>query len=186
MKKEQEKSVKEVMNLHRDMNELTVDKISELAPSEKEQDCQTKISRKELAKNEGVPYIEPLRKLRPFGTLPEKWKKMHEHDWEYVKGIFENEVSRGEPIRFTFSKWPGDADCMWEIPSNIPVYVPRMIAKHLSGERDDMTGMQSMQYHTFEHIHKAESQLRKDDFMQQFSVTGTISRGKFRALGAFS
>ncbi len=186
MKKDSEKAVKDVMSLHRDMNELTVDKINDVAPCQQESEPQVKLSMKEIAKNECVRYIEPLRKLQPFGHLPEKWKKEHSHDWEYVKGIFENEVSRGEPIRFTFSKWPGDPDCVWEIPANIPVYVPRMIAKHLSGEKDERTGMQAMQYHTFEHIQKAESRIRKDDFADQFTVTGTISRGKFRALGAFS
>lgn len=186
MSKQQEKAVKDVLSLHKDMNELTVDKIESMAPEVKESEPQIKISMKELAKSENVQYIEPLRKLQPFGCLPEKWKKLHAHDWEYVKGIFENEVSRGEPIRFTFSKWPGDPDCIWEVPSNVPVYVPRMIAKHLSGEKDEITGMQAMQYHNFEHIQKADSQLRKDDFMQQFAVTGTISRGKFRAIGAFS
>jgi hypothetical protein len=186
MKKDADKAVKEVMSLHKDMNEMTVDKVNDTAPSAKECEQQTKLSAREIASNENVKYIEPIRKLQPFGHLPEKWKKDHAHDWEYVKGIFENEVSRGEPIRFTFSKWPGDPDCIWEIPSNVPVYVPRMIAKHLSGEKDEKTGMQAMQYHTFEHIQKAESQLRKDDMTHQFSVTGTISRGKFRALGAFS
>jgi len=186
MKKDTEKAVKEVMSLHKDMNELTVDRINETAPALKESEPQTKLSTRELAKNENIRYIEPIRKLQPFGHLPEKWKKERDYDWEYVKGIFENEVSRGEPIRFTFSKWPGDPDCVWEIPSNVPVYVPRMIAKHLSGEMDPRTGMQSMQYHTFDTIRKAESQIRKDDLMENFVATGTVSRGKFRALGAFS
>ena len=185
VKKEQENLVKEVVEIHKEMNALTVDKINDTAPVAIEKEAQTKLSTKELAKMEGVPYIEPMRKLQPFGTLPEKWRKMRDRDWEYVKGIYENEASRGEPIRFTFSKWPGDPDCMWEVPANKPVYVPRMIAKLLSGEKDEETGVSAMNYHTFEHIEKMPQLQRKDDFMHQFSVIGTQSRGKFRAIGSF-
>lgn len=185
MKKNSESLVKEVIEQQIDMNALTVDKISEIAPIREAVEEQTKMSTRELAKLEAIPYIEPLRKLPKLGTLPEKCKKDHARDWEYVKGIFENEVCRGEPIRFSFCKWPGDHDCVWEVPANRPVYVPRMIAKHLSGEKDELTGIQCMEYHSFDHIQKTSQIWQKDDFTHQFSVTGTFSRGKFRALGAF-
>lgn len=186
MSKRQEQTVKDVLNLHKEMNELSVDKINEMAPQVQDKEPEVKLSMKEIARMEGVPYIEPIRKLKAIGSLPEKWRKQHARDWEYVKGIFENEVSRGEPIEFSFCKWPGDPDCIWRVPSNTPVYVPRMIAKHLSGEKDEVTGMQAMQYHQFDHIQKVDSQMRKDDFTHQFAVIGTTSRGKFRAIGAFS
>ena len=176
-------TVNSVLELQQDMNNLTVDKIAEIAPPEAEKEI--KISLKEIAKMEGIQYIEPVRKLQPFGILPEKWKSKHAHDWEYVKGMFDNEVAKGEPFRFTFSKWPGDPDCMWEIPANRPVYVPRMIAKLLSGEKDEDSGIQAMNYHQFCHIEKAPQLWQKDDFTNQFTVTGTLSRGKFRAIGAF-
>ena len=186
MKETHKKLVNEVVEIHKDMNELSVDKINETAPQAVEKEQQVKVNYKELAAREGIQYIEPIRKFLPFGTLPEKWKKFRDHDWEYVKGVFENEVSRGEPIKFTFCKWPGDPDCTWEVPSNRPVYVPRMIAKLLSGEKDEHTGMQAMQYHSFNHIEKTPQIWQKDDFTHQFVVTGTHTRGKFRAIGAFS
>ncbi len=186
MKKGPEALVKDVIGLQKDMNELTVDKINDAAPAKRELEPEVKLSAREIAKMEGVAYLEPIRKLPPIGVLPEKWKKEHAKDWEYVKGIFENEVCRGEPIRFSFSKWPGDHDCVWEVPSNRPVYLPRMIAKHLSGEVDESTGMKAMEYHSFDHIQKQPQIWQKDDFTHQFSVTGTFSRGKFRALGAFT
>lgn len=185
MSKNQVQLVESLINVQKDMNELTVDKINETAPKPVECEPETKISMKEIARMEGIPYIEPIRKLQPFGKLPDKWKGKHARDWEYVKGIFENEVSKGEAIKFTFCKWPGDADCVWEIPSNRPCYVPRMIAKLLSGETDEDTGMQSMNYHSFSHIEKVPQLWQKDDFTTQFVATGTYSRGKFRAIGAF-
>ena len=179
------KQLKSVIDLHEDMNALSVDKVNAIAPALEEKEPEVKLSPKELARQEGIRYIEPLRKLQPIGTLPEKWKSMHKRDWEYVKGIFENEVSKGESLRFCHCKWPGDPDCIWEVPANIPVYVPRMIAKLLSGERDEDTGQQAMLYHSFSHVQKADSQLRKDDFMEQFCPLATYSTGRFRAIGAF-
>ena len=180
------KLVEDVIGMQKEMNALSVDTINDLAPKLEESEPQTKISLKEIAKSEGIPYIEPLRKFQAFGTLPEKWKKKRDYDWEYVKGVFENEASKGEPIKFTFSKWPGDPDCMWQVPANKPCYVPRMIAQMLSGEKDPDTGIQSMQYHEFSHIERPPQNWMKDDFTTQFTVTGTHSRGKFRPIGAFS
>jgi hypothetical protein len=185
MKKTDKDLVEGVINMQKDMNELSVDKINEIAPKQEEKMPVVVLSKKEIAAMEGIQYVEPIRKFQAFGVLPEKWKKERDHDWEYVKGIYENEVVRGDPIRFTFSKWPGDPDCMWEIPSNKPVYVPRMIAKLLSGEKDESTGIQAMQYHSFNHIARAEVNWQKDEFTHQFAATGTYSRGKFRAMGAF-
>jgi hypothetical protein len=185
MRKKDIELVESTITMQKDMNALSVDKINETAPRELDTESHTKLSTKEIAAMEGIPYLEPLRKFQAFGTLKPEWKKERDRDWEYVKGIFENEVNRGEPIRFTFSKWPGDPDCMWEVPSNKPVYIPRMIAKLLSGEIDESTGIKAMQYHSFDHIAKPETNWQKDQFTHQFSATGTYSRGKFRAMGAF-
>ena len=184
-RKEDVELVSKVIDNQNEMNALTVDKINELAPALEEKEPEVKLSTKEIARMEGVRYIEPLKKLQAFGTLPDKWKAKRDRDWEYVKGIFENDVQKGEPIRFTYCKWPGDPDCMWEVPANTPCYVPRFVAKLLSGEKDEDTGIQAMNYHTFNHMQRAQEFLRKDDFMEQFSVSGTLSRGKFRAIGAF-
>lgn len=184
--KPQSNPVKDVLEMQHSMNALTQDKISETAPKEVEVAPQVEISLKEIARREGIPYIEPIRKFQAFGTLKPEWKAKRDHDWQYVKGMWENEIIKGEGIKFTFSKWPGDPDCMWEIPANKPVYVPRMIAKLLSGEKDEDTGYEVLKYHSFDHVQKSEQYWQKDEFTHQFCATGTYSRGRFRAIGAFS
>jgi hypothetical protein len=168
-------AVEQVLEMQQDMNALTVDKINETAP--KAVEVEEKVNYKKLAEKEGVQYIEPLRKLNAFGTLPDKQLKEHTRDWEYVKGVFENHVINGEPITFWYSKYAGDPDCLWQVPCNRPVYVPRMIATHLES---------CMQYHTFDYVQKPEQNWRKDDFTHNFTATNTFYRGKFRPIGAFA
>ncbi len=182
MKKEKN-AVESVLELQSSMNELTVDKV--LADAPKVEETELKIDYKDIAKREGIRYIEPYKKHPPIGTLPAKWKIMHARDWEYVKGVFENYESAGESFKFTFCKWPGDPDCHWEVPAGIPVYVPRMIAKLLSGEKDEQTGIKAMEYHQFGHQPLPSSSLRPMSEMEQLAVLSTSCRGKFRALGAF-
>ena len=124
MKKEKEELILKTAQLTQDLSELTVDKINQAPVIEPEP--QTKLTNKQLADSMGLLYIEPIRKMPPFGTLPEKLKKEHARDWEYVKGIYENIESMGESAEFWYVKYPGDPDCLWRIPANIPVFVPRM------------------------------------------------------------
>ena len=70
MSKQQEKAVNQVVEMQKSLDTLTVDKINEVKPVETEQI--EKINYKKIAQDEGVQYIEPLVKLKPFGTLPEK------------------------------------------------------------------------------------------------------------------
>ena len=167
--------VKEVLGLQSDLNALSVDKISATAPEAIEHEPE--VSMKEIALREGVRYIEPKRKLQAFGTLPEKMKREHRHAWGYVRGMFENYIINNEPITFWLSLFPGDPDCMWEIPPNVPVYIPRHVAKHLE---------EVMKYHTFSYIEKPTNKWRPGDSMEYFAPTGTHYRGKFRAIGAFA
>lgn len=182
-----EKLVTQVLENQVQMNALTTDKINELAPKPVEQEV--KLTMKQKAEAEGAIYIEPRRKLQSLGKLPEKWETMHKHDWEYVCGTFQPENIGGrantENFTFWFRKWPGDPDCMWEIPVNRPVYVPRMIAQHLSGEKEGFTGMEAMKYHTFDMMEKPTHAWRKDDFTHSFAPTGTQYRGQFMPLRKF-
>lgn len=180
MKKDVENIVKSAVGLQQDLNALTMDAVQEAAP-EAEYIVQ-KASLKELAKLENAQYIEPKRRLSPpLGKLPEKLKKQHASDWEYVKGIYENYVVNGEPITFSYCKYAGDADYMWEIPANVPVYVPRMIAKHLE---------ECQQYHTFTKVDaNADPGIVRDNELETFKwfrPTATHYRGRFRAIGAFA
>jgi hypothetical protein len=175
MKDKNEPLIKQVVSIDKSLNELTVDKVNETKPKEQETDTVIKLTTKERAKLEGIRYIEGKRLTPPLGVLPEKLRKEHAHDWEYVKGMFENQIIGGEGIKFGFCKYPGDPDLLFDIPANVPVYVPRMIAKHL----------ESLEYHTFGFAPKL-GKVVEGDFMENFEVSGTKSRGKFRAIEAFA
>lgn len=173
--KDTESLVKNVVSLQDSMSGLTVDAIAATPASEVEPIVE--LTAKQRAQEMGIAYIEPKRKLPAIGKLPEKLKSEHKSAWEYVKGIYENYIVNGEPLSFWYAAYPGDPDCLWEIPANIPVYVPRFIARHLE---------ECQKYHTFSYNEKNLSQQRIDDFQYNFSPTGTHYRGKFRAIGAFA
>ena len=179
MKKETENLVKNVANMTTEMSHLTVDKINETAPVIEV--AELRMTAKEKAASEGVRYIEPKRKLQAFGKLPEKLKKEHERAWEYVKGIYENYVVSGEPIEFWYSEYPGDPDCLWEIPCNVPVYIPRLVAKHLE---------ECQKYHSFSrldnNVDPRPMTANEVKEMRWFYPSGTHYRGKFRAIGVFA
>jgi hypothetical protein len=169
------KTVNKVIQMQEDMNALDVDKINELAPAPIEED--KPLSNREMAALENAVFIEPKRQLRGFGTLPEKLKREHKHAWEYVKGMFENIIVNGEALTFWLSLYPGDPDCLWEIPANVPVFVPRHVANHLE---------KIMEYHEFSMVEKPQSKWRPGDQIEYFAPTATKYRGKFRAIGAFA
>lgn len=181
MKKETEKLVKTTAGLQEDLNKLSVEEINRIAPSS-DPEPQAR-SLEEIAKSEGVLYIKPKRRLSPpLGSLdncknPEKIKKEHARDWEYVKGVYENFAVPGEPITFKLCLYPGDPDYLWEIPCNVPVYVPRMVAKHLED---------CQIFHSFGYVERPANQWQPEGFTHNFQPIGTHYRGKFRALGAFS
>lgn len=176
MKKETTNLAKAAVGLQEDLNQMTMDRIE--ATAERSEPAYQPETLEAIAKREGALYIKPKRRLSPpLGTLPEKLKDEHKRAWEYVKGIYENYVISGEPITFNLCLYPGDADYQWEIPCNIPVYVPRMVAQHLE---------ETQKYHTFSYIERPQNRWAPDDFTHQFSTTGTHYRGKFRPVGAFA
>lgn len=175
MKKDLETAVKATVSLKKDLDKLTVDEVNKTKDEEPEIQEESLENR---CKREGVRYIKPKRRLSaPLGTLPEKLKRQHKHDWEYVKGIYENFAIPGEAITFSLCLYPGDADYLWEVPANIPVAVPRLVAKHLE---------EVQRHHQFGHREKPSALLSPDNFMHEFQVTGTTYRGKFRPIGAFA
>jgi hypothetical protein len=180
MKKDSEKLVNAVADVQDNLNSLSVDAINEKAPCQ-EPEPQEK-SLEEIAKSEGALYIKPKRRLSPpLGCLndcknPEKIKRQHARDWEYVKGVYENIAVPGEAIKFSLCLYAGDPDYLWEIPCNVPVYVPRMVARHLESVQ---------QYHQFGHIEKPSKLQSVDEFTHELNVIGTSYRGKFRPMEAF-
>ena len=175
MMKKKEDLIQDVNTLTESMDKLTMDNVAETPVSEPE--IQTKLSNKELAEQMKLRYIEPKRKLAAFGKLPDKLRKEHQHDWEYVKGIYENIEDIGSSIQFWYSKYPGDPDCLWDIPANVPVFVPRMIAKHLESAQT---------YHKFEYKEVPRANMNPGEFTHEFQPSLTIHRGKFRPIEAFA
>lgn len=175
MKKTDKDLVHSTLNMQRELNELTQDVINEIAPEADEVEVQ--LTTKQLAAKEGIPYITPKRTMQAFGKLPEKLKAEHKRDWEYTKAIITNEVINGEPLSFWYSKYPGDPDCLWEIPTNRPVYIPRMLAKHLE---------EIPQYHKFDFIQSDSNNWKADEFTHRFTPVSTIRRYTCRPIGAFS
>jgi hypothetical protein len=188
MKRDNERLVKDVVSLQESMNSLSIDAVNERAPLPEEQEIPPSLKQKAL--KEGAIWLEPKVKLQGFGKLKAEWKKHHAHDWEYVCGIFQPENIAGrpsmEPKTFWFCKWAGDPDCLWEVPVNRKVYLPRMVALHLSGERDPLTGMEAMKYHSFDYLQSPETYWRPDQFTHQFGPTGTHYRGRFVPIGVFA
>ena len=166
---------------------MTQDQINEVAPKAEEKELPLDMEAK--AKKEGALYLKPKRKLKPISKLKPELKKMRDHDWEYVKGVYQNEslsgIGSNEPKEFWFLKWPGDEDCLWEVPVNIPVYLPRMVARHLAGEKQS-TGMEAMKYHTFDYKENPELKAIKNEVTESFIPVATHYIGKFTAVGAFS
>lgn len=159
------------------MDALTQEKIIETAPPPMEPEIQTKLTNRQLADQMNLRYIEPARKLAPLGKLPEYQKAEHAYMWEYVKGIYENYDFVGETLTFFLCLYPGDPDCLWHIPANVPVFVPRMVAKHLE---------ECQQYHTFKYKELPQNRKKELDFNDEFAVDQTHYRGKFRPIGAFA
>ncbi len=175
-----EKLAKSAVGLQEDLDKLSVDVVNEVAPHVDPAPQQESLEN--VARREGCPYIKPKRRLSPpLGTLPEKLKGEHKRAWEYVKGIYENYIFNGEPLTFALCLYPGDADYLWEIPANTPVYVPRMVAQHLE---------ECQKYHTFSQLaatsEPAPLPSGEVEAMRWFRPTGTHYRGKFRPIGAVS
>lgn len=179
MVKKQKDTYEQVLSIEKNLSDLTTDKIEETEPVSKEtvESSNIKLTQKQIASDEGVRWIEPMHKAKAFGKLPEKLKKQHAHDWEYVKGIYENNLAPGEGIKFSLSLYPGDPDCTWYIPSGVPVYVPRLVAKHLESVQ---------KFHKFSYVENPSTQWSPDEFMDTFAATETLYRGKFRPIGAFA
>jgi len=174
-KREQVNLVENMIENQRNLNEFNQERVNEVAPKPIESEPQ-ELTLKQIAKNENVQYIEPKKQIKGLGILPDSLKKEHAFMWEYVKGIFENRAIVGETLKFWLKLYPGDPDCLWEIPANRPVYVPRMVAKTID---------ETMIYHKFDYIQKDTSRMAKNNFAEEFSVVETVRRGEFRPIGAF-
>jgi hypothetical protein len=96
-----------------------------------ETEPQTKLSTKE-AKYADALYIKPARSIASKEKFNEQYRKAWEHDWEYVKCVVENNEIVGEKIETWTKRYAGDPAHFWILPSNKPIYIPRLLAKQIS------------------------------------------------------
>lgn len=104
-----------------------------------EMEPQTKISQRDLDKNKPL-YLKPKRTYPP-GVHPktgvqekfnERFREEYNYAREYVEFIAENIEILGESIKLSIKKFPGTNIEDWEIPVNVPVMAPRMVAERLT------------------------------------------------------
>lgn len=109
------------------------------APVE-EKERQTRLSNGELKKMD-APYIHWTKLVnRPNTTKTpsywdEKYRAMHDKDWEYIKVTVENNEIIGEDIEMWTAEYGCDPAHFWKIPTNKPVYVPRLVARKIASCR---------------------------------------------------
>lgn len=114
------------------LSDLTVDEMAK-APVE-DLEPQTKLSKKELNKYDAPVishckcFIQPIPKN---GYDKEKFDKLIAHDEELVKVICENNEIIGEAIELWTGNYPGQICGFYKVPVNIPVWIPRKVAKRI-------------------------------------------------------
>lgn len=113
------------------MKDFNKDKIDQEAPEPIQTDPQIKWSKIQLDQYD-APVIKPTRSFAPRSKPNPKEAKKREMGWELVKCIVENLEVIGEAPKFWLDCFQGDPTYFWEIPANIPVYIPRFVAEHLS------------------------------------------------------
>lgn len=96
-----------------------------------------KLSNREMQKMD-APYIKPVRSIsRPKGDkMPvywnEKYQRIHDYDWEYVKCKVENKEIINDDVECWTCKYGCDPAHFWKVPVNKPVYIPRLLASQLA------------------------------------------------------
>jgi hypothetical protein len=90
-----------------------------------------KISTKDK-REDGILYLEPAIRIPTGGNKHPEMEKQRSYLYEWVKGVYENKLIGGEGIEFFLTGLPGDDYCLWKIPANRPVALPRYVAQHLS------------------------------------------------------
>jgi hypothetical protein len=111
---------------------LTQDALNSAPLTETEE--QTKLSKREL-KNTGAKYIKPSRSINTkeqAKPLDEKQKQAHARAWERIECIVENKEVIGETVEFWTREFPCDPADFWQVPTNVLVNIPRLVAKNLS------------------------------------------------------
>lgn len=135
--KELDRVEKQFDAFNANVKEMTMDSMNN--SPRKETDEQTKIAAKDIEKSKEI-YLKPVRSFGP-GVCPksgrketfnEDYREEYNYQKEYVQFIAENLEIIGETIKLALKKFPGTNIDHWEVPVNIPVWGPRMLAERLA------------------------------------------------------
>jgi hypothetical protein len=105
--------------------------------SPKEEEPVIKMSNRDMNKMD-APVIRPIRSVNRVNSEKaktywnEKYQKMHDYDWEYVKCKVENREIINEDVETWTAKYGCDPAHLWRVPVNKPVWIPRLLASQLA------------------------------------------------------
>jgi hypothetical protein len=91
---------------------------------------QTKLSQKEIERAPGI-WLKPAKSLATGQKFNEKWRKDYEYMYEYVNFIAEHREIIGETIETWTKRFPGTNCDFWLVPTNKPVWAPRIVAEQI-------------------------------------------------------
>lgn len=128
LQKEVDKVDQQFDHQEQEIKSMTHDKLK-LTPKE-ELEPQTKIAQRDLEKTQDI-YLKPKRSYPSREKFNERFRSEYEYAKEYVCFIAENNEIRGESIELTLKKFPGTPIEDWIVPTNKPVWAPRMVAERI-------------------------------------------------------
>lgn len=114
------------------VKQMTLDRMNE-SPKQ-DQEPQTKISQKDLEKNNDV-YLKPFRSIASREKFNEKYREDYNYQSEYVRFIAENKEIIGETIELWTKPFPGMPAQEWKVPCNKPIWGPRFLAEQITKAR---------------------------------------------------
>ena len=172
--RELEKVEKQFDKTDEELASLTVDEMAK-APL-KTLEPQTKMSKKEVQEFDApvIRHCKGFQMTIPKSGVDPKFKPLIEHDEEFIKVICENNEVIGEHIELWSGNFPGQICGFYQVPVNIPVYVPRKVAKRIRASR----------YHRIKMAERPMSQLQhemsSDGVSSQPSGVITVTETKQR------
>lgn len=119
----------QIKSVETSMKALTLDEMNKAPVAAVEP--QTQMSKKEEVVYD-APIIKPIRSISSKEPFNEKYRAQHTKMWERVKCIVENYEMIGQPIETWTKRFAGDPAHFWIVPTNTPIYIPRLLAEQLS------------------------------------------------------
>lgn len=141
----------------------------------KEYEPSVGINKKQM---DNVIFVKPLMSLKVKTTTPLREDRIKERNYmhERVVGVFENRELIGEAKPFWINAFPGDDYEQWILPTNVPISIPRYIAKHLN---------ENTKYTVFKYKEKSADQQVPNSFKEGFEPSHKVSRMTFALAGQY-